>query len=42
MNQALRAPARVASITLLDPAGLTKLAAVFTTAAAFFTYPYAW
>jgi pimeloyl-ACP methyl ester carboxylesterase len=25
MNQALRAPGRVASITLLDPAGLTKL-----------------
>ncbi|HEY2281413.1 MAG TPA: alpha/beta fold hydrolase [Streptosporangiaceae bacterium] len=25
MNQAIRAPARVASITLLDPAGLTKL-----------------
>ena len=29
MNQALRAPARVASITLLDPAGLTKLDARF-------------
>ena len=28
-NQALRAPARVASITLLDPAGLTKLDARF-------------
>jgi pimeloyl-ACP methyl ester carboxylesterase len=26
MNQAIRAPGRVASITLLDPAGLTKLA----------------
>jgi pimeloyl-ACP methyl ester carboxylesterase len=25
MNQAIRAPARVASLTLLDPAGLTKL-----------------
>jgi pimeloyl-ACP methyl ester carboxylesterase len=29
INQALRAPARVASITLLDPAGLTKLDARF-------------
>ena len=29
MNQALRAPGRVASITLLDPAGLTKLDARF-------------
>jgi pimeloyl-ACP methyl ester carboxylesterase len=29
MNQALHAPARVASITLLDPAGLTKLDARF-------------
>jgi len=29
MNQALRAPARVASITLLDPAGLTKVDARF-------------
>ncbi len=29
MNQALRAPRRVASITLLDPAGLTKLDARF-------------
>jgi pimeloyl-ACP methyl ester carboxylesterase len=29
MNQALRAPERVASITLLDPAGLTKLDARF-------------
>jgi pimeloyl-ACP methyl ester carboxylesterase len=29
MNQALRAPARVASITLLDPAGLTRLDARF-------------
>jgi pimeloyl-ACP methyl ester carboxylesterase len=29
MNQALRAPDRVASITLLDPAGLTKLDARF-------------
>ena len=29
MNQALRAPARVASITLLDPAGLTELDARF-------------
>jgi pimeloyl-ACP methyl ester carboxylesterase len=29
MNQAIRAPARVASITLLDPAGLTKLDARF-------------
>ena len=29
LNQALRAPARVASITLLDPAGLTKLDARF-------------
>jgi pimeloyl-ACP methyl ester carboxylesterase len=29
MNQALRAPARVASITLLDPAGLTPLDARF-------------
>jgi pimeloyl-ACP methyl ester carboxylesterase len=29
MNQALRAPARVASVTLLDPAGLTKLDARF-------------
>jgi pimeloyl-ACP methyl ester carboxylesterase len=29
MNQALRAPARIASITLLDPAGLTKLDARF-------------
>ncbi len=28
-NQAIRAPARVASITLLDPAGLTKLDARF-------------
>ena len=25
MNQAIRAPGRVASLTLLDPAGLTKL-----------------
>jgi pimeloyl-ACP methyl ester carboxylesterase len=29
MNQAIRAPARVASITLLDPAGLTRLDARF-------------
>ena len=29
MNQAIRAPARVASIALLDPAGLTKLDARF-------------
>jgi pimeloyl-ACP methyl ester carboxylesterase len=29
MNQAIRAPARVASLTLLDPAGLTKLDARF-------------
>jgi len=29
MNQAIRAPDRVASITLLDPAGLTKLDARF-------------
>ncbi len=29
MNQALRVPARVASITLLDPAGLTRLDARF-------------
>src|SRR5215475_6891334 len=29
MNQALRAPGRLASITLLDPAGLTKLDARF-------------
>jgi pimeloyl-ACP methyl ester carboxylesterase len=29
MNQAIRAPRRVASITLLDPAGLTKLGARF-------------
>jgi pimeloyl-ACP methyl ester carboxylesterase len=29
MNQAIRAPGRVASITLLDPAGLTKLDASF-------------
>jgi pimeloyl-ACP methyl ester carboxylesterase len=29
MNQAIRAPMRVASITLLDPAGLTKLDARF-------------
>jgi len=29
MNQAIRAPARIASITLLDPAGLTKLDARF-------------
>jgi pimeloyl-ACP methyl ester carboxylesterase len=29
MNQAIRAPARVASITLLDPAGLTRLGARF-------------
>jgi pimeloyl-ACP methyl ester carboxylesterase len=29
MNQAIRAPGRVASITLLDPAGLTKLNARF-------------
>jgi len=29
MNQALRAPGRVASITLLDPAGLTKVDARF-------------
>jgi pimeloyl-ACP methyl ester carboxylesterase len=29
MNQAIRAPARVASVTLLDPAGLTKLDARF-------------
>jgi pimeloyl-ACP methyl ester carboxylesterase len=29
MNQALRAPARVASVTLLDPAGLTRLDARF-------------
>jgi pimeloyl-ACP methyl ester carboxylesterase len=29
MNQAIRAPGRVASITLLDPAGLTKLGARF-------------
>src|ERR1700729_3755047 len=29
MNQAIRAPQRVASITLLDPAGLTKLDARF-------------
>ncbi len=29
MNQALRAPGRIASITLLDPAGLTKLDARF-------------
>src|ERR1700722_11816855 len=29
MNQAIRAPGRVASITLLDPAGLTKLDARF-------------
>src|SRR5277367_5102183 len=29
INQALRAPARVASLTLLDPAGLTKLDARF-------------
>jgi pimeloyl-ACP methyl ester carboxylesterase len=29
MNQALRAPGRVASLTLLDPAGLTKLDARF-------------
>jgi len=29
MNQAMRAPGRVASITLLDPAGLTKLDARF-------------
>ena len=29
MNQALRAPGRVASITLLDPAGLTRLDARF-------------
>ena len=29
MNQAIRAPRRVASITLLDPAGLTKLDARF-------------
>jgi pimeloyl-ACP methyl ester carboxylesterase len=29
MNQVIRAPARVASITLLDPAGLTKLDARF-------------
>jgi pimeloyl-ACP methyl ester carboxylesterase len=29
MNKAIRAPARVASITLLDPAGLTKLDARF-------------
>jgi pimeloyl-ACP methyl ester carboxylesterase len=29
MNQAIRAPSRVASITLLDPAGLTKLDARF-------------
>jgi pimeloyl-ACP methyl ester carboxylesterase len=29
MNQAIRAPERVASITLLDPAGLTKLDARF-------------
>jgi pimeloyl-ACP methyl ester carboxylesterase len=29
MNQAIRAPSRIASITLLDPAGLTKLDARF-------------
>jgi pimeloyl-ACP methyl ester carboxylesterase len=29
MNQAIRAPGRVASITLLDPAGLTKVDARF-------------
>jgi pimeloyl-ACP methyl ester carboxylesterase len=29
MNQAIRAPGRVASITLLDPAGLTKIDARF-------------
>ena len=29
MNQAIRAPARVASVTLLDPAGLTRLDARF-------------
>jgi pimeloyl-ACP methyl ester carboxylesterase len=29
MNQAIRAPSRVASVTLLDPAGLTKLDARF-------------
>jgi pimeloyl-ACP methyl ester carboxylesterase len=29
MNQAIRAPGRVASVTLLDPAGLTKLDARF-------------
>jgi pimeloyl-ACP methyl ester carboxylesterase len=29
MNQAIRAPGRIASITLLDPAGLTKLDARF-------------
>jgi pimeloyl-ACP methyl ester carboxylesterase len=29
MNQAIRAPGRVASITLLDPAGLTRLDARF-------------
>jgi len=29
MNQAIRAPGRVASLTLLDPAGLTKLGARF-------------
>jgi pimeloyl-ACP methyl ester carboxylesterase len=29
MNQAIRAPGRIASITLLDPAGLTKLHARF-------------
>jgi pimeloyl-ACP methyl ester carboxylesterase len=29
MNQAIRAPARVASLTLLDPAGLTRLDARF-------------
>jgi len=29
MNQAIRAPGRVASITVLDPAGLTKLDARF-------------
>jgi pimeloyl-ACP methyl ester carboxylesterase len=29
MNQAIRAPARVASLTLLDPAGLTKIDARF-------------
>src|ERR1700685_2506401 len=29
MNQAIRAPGRVASVTLLDPAGLTRLDARF-------------